>query len=64
MIKGDVSSKYMYHPGGHQVRQDNGPYQKFASLVVTCEDAKVCMYRFIAKPRIHKWTDVWVKSLI
>ena len=39
-------------------------YRKFASLTVTCKDAKAYMYSLSSKRRVHKWTDIQVNLYI
>lgn len=50
--------------GRHQGWQELRNYRKFASLTVTCEDAKAYMYSLSSKRRVHKWTDIQVNLYI
>ena len=50
--------------GCYQGWQELRNYRKFASLTVTCEDAKAYMYSLSSKRRVHKWTDIQVNLYI
>ena len=65
MVAGDISpamdnSATGYNQGWQELRN----YRKFASLTVTCEDAKAYMYSLSSKRRVHKWTDIRVNLYI
>ena len=50
--------------GCHQGLKEFSDYRKFATLVVTPEDAQAFMYRLSRKRRGHKWRDVRVNLYI
>ena len=54
-------SKHLVFENHHEELRN---YRKFASLTVTCEDAKAYMYSLSSKRRVHKWTDIQVNLYI
>ena len=54
-------SKHLVFENHHEKLRN---YRKFASLTVTCEDAKEYMYSLSSKRRVHKWTDIQVNLYI
>jgi len=50
--------------GCYQGWQELSDYRKFATLVVTLEDAQAFMYRLSRKRRVHKWRDIRVNLYI
>ena len=54
-------SKHLVFENHHEELRN---YRKFASLTVTCEDAKAYIYSLSSKRRVHKWTDIQVNLYI